>query len=105
MAKRKGDTKKDTVGSKKVPTRPIEMTLDAHHVTVYANSAQVVVSPWDFRFGLGQVAEATEERIRINQLATVYMSPQHVKAFIDLASKKLTEYEAEHGPVTTKTSD
>lgn len=61
--------------------------------TFYANNANVTIGPWDVRIRLSQVEEATLERLTLNELCTIYMSPQHAKAFSDLLAKKVAQHE------------
>lgn len=84
---------KKTAKSKAVETRkPEERGLDTA-ATLYANSVNIGASPWDLRFRFGQIEEADDTHLVIRQLATVYMSPQHAKAFAALLNQKIAEFE------------
>jgi hypothetical protein len=62
--------------------------------TEYANNVTVTISPWDFRLTFGTVAEANPEKLAIKNLLEVYISPQHMKAFLGVLQNKVAEYEA-----------
>ncbi len=68
--------------------------------TIYVNSVNIERSSWDVRIRLGQIQTATEKELEIEELAHVYMSPQHAKAFADILNKSVRQWEAGHGDVS-----
>ena len=87
--------KKPQVG--KARTR--ETFKDEGFATIYINSAQVEISPWDVKIRLGQVTQATEEKLVIGELAHVFMTPEHTKAFMEALQVSLKLYEDTYGKV------
>jgi hypothetical protein len=79
--------------------RALARTKGPAFVSIYANNVELNVSPWDFRFRLGHIIEATDESVSIEETAHVYMSPQHAKAFLKVLSGTLQRYEDKFGPI------
>lgn len=77
----------------------MERTRLEDFVTVYSNSVQLEVSPWDFKFVFGEIKEASPIKLSIRDLIGVYMSPQHAKVFADVLNKNLKEYEEKFGKI------
>jgi hypothetical protein len=67
--------------------------------TFYANSVEIIVSPFDFGMIFGLVENATAEELRIRQLARILMSPTHLKLFASIINERLAEYERQYGQV------
>lgn len=57
----------------------------------YANNVNVEVSSFDVRFRLGQVKGATEHEVHVHDVAFVYMSHEHFKAFMTAASEGMAQ--------------
>jgi hypothetical protein len=49
--------------------------------TYYVNNASMEISNWDVRFKLGQIQKATESTIEITDVAYLFMSHAHARAF------------------------
>ena len=80
----------------------------------YANSLNVLITPWDFVLLYGSVAlpnsiasgrgaitggaRSMQSEIRID--AAVRMSPQHAKASANALQRTVAEYEKMFGPIT-----
>ena len=68
---------------------------------IYANNIEVQQSNFDFRLRFGLVESATPEVLRVQDLATVYMSPQHAKSVVTLLAAQVDAYEKRFGPLKT----
>jgi hypothetical protein len=85
---------------KKAPKdRPTRRAFAATHVTVYANNADVQLSPWDFRIRLGHVEKADDSELVIEDVATIFMSPAHTKAFLEALIANVAKYEKFFGKI------
>jgi len=69
----------------------------SEHRQIYVNASQTGISPWDIRFGFGQVTEGPPGTI--DELVTLIMSPAHAKAFVGGAVEAIRMYEATFGPI------
>jgi hypothetical protein len=83
--------------------RPIKRAKAPEYKTIYANNAEIQLTPWDFRIRLGQIEQATENLLEIEDVAVIYMSPAHMKAFVDAATQNVAKYEALFGPILDPT--
>lgn len=74
---------------------------------VYVNSAQVSFSTHDFVIELGiKGSNSHPGTLSSEELqGTVYMSPQHMKAFAGMLLDHLHQYEAVFGPINLKPND
>jgi hypothetical protein len=88
-------TRKKAGASKK----KIEISRREPRMVVYANQVGIAISPWDFGFQFGLITEASETTLKAQEQVCVYMSPQHVKAFVELATRQLSLYEEKFGPI------
>jgi hypothetical protein len=79
--------------------RPTEKIVIENAPTIYVNSVQVEVTPWDFKLRLAQIGEASTDRLLLNELCFVYLSPQHAKALAMLLSQQVASYEKQVGPI------
>jgi len=68
-------------------------------LSVYANSARLLVSPWDFRFIFGEIEEATGECLDIREDVRVTMSPEHAKAVFQMLERNIRQYEEKFGEI------
>jgi hypothetical protein len=68
---------------------------------VYANSAQLEVTPWDFTLIFGEIQRygPSPSEARIEQQVAVVMSPQHAKALLGILSGNVAEYEQRVGEI------
>ena len=66
---------------------------------VYANGAEVASSAFDFRLRFGQVLESKGDQIRIKELVSVYVSPEHAKSFLFLLAGRVTGFEETFGKI------
>lgn len=60
---------------------------------MYCNHVDLAASTWDLRIRLGQLEDVMDGQLIIQNLATVYMSPAHARAFANLLQEKLADYE------------
>ena len=67
-------------------------------IKVYANSAQIETSVWDFKIIFGEIAKVGS-KLAIEQSVAVSMSPQHVKALLGVLGSNLREYEKRFGKI------
>jgi flagellar protein FlaG len=82
-----------------VQNRKIERKGFEEAPTLYANSVDILISVYDFQLLLGQIEEATEERLTIRAVAKVAMSPQHAKALANVLAENVSKYEEMFGPL------
>lgn len=68
-------------------------------VSFYANDAQVMMTPWDFRLRLGQLESVEDGEAVVTVLADVRFSPAHLKRLVEVLGKQLESYEANVGPI------
>lgn len=71
---------------------------------MYSNAVKISMSNYDFMLDLGlnvPTMDPKTQRVVSNilPLATFTMSPQHFKAFVQLAVKQLGEYEKQFGEI------
>src|SRR4051794_25232060 len=80
--------------------------------TTYCNSVQILISPYEFSFELGQLSPVIGEPMPDNPglsqatvvktvIARLAMSPQHAKAFSKVLADNVSQYEAQFGEVPT----
>jgi Protein of unknown function (DUF3467) len=67
--------------------------------SVYANSARLNISLWDFKFSFGEVEEITPDVMRVSEKVRVLMSPQHAKVFLQVFQQNLKRYEDKFGEI------
>ena len=91
-------------GNKGQPTRTIQRNRAEDYVHVYANSVEVGISNWDLRLAFGEIVEADERKVVLEQRATVIMSPQHAKVFVGLLVQNVAAYEQQFGEIIIKGS-
>jgi hypothetical protein len=76
------------------------------YVTLYANDAQIQMTPWDFRIILGQISGVPTEEdpgLLVRQIGDVRMSPQLTKKIVMILIGQLRHYEATIGPIAMPT--
>ena len=67
-------------------------------VRIYSNSANMEVTPWDFKIIFGEL-KRSEGKMVIEQSVEIAMSPQHAKALADVLSSNVREYEKSIGEI------
>jgi hypothetical protein len=83
----------------KKSSKSIEFTTSENFVRLYANSAQVEVTLWDFRVVFGDTRKIDDGKLLVENSAVITMSPQHAKVFAALLSKNVLDYEKQVGEI------
>ena len=66
---------------------------------LYSNATNVGWSIWDIRLTFAFAEAATEESLKLRQVAKIVMSPQHAKSLAGLLNSRLKIYEEKFGPL------
>lgn len=87
-----------------MPNAPAPQQLETvrsdKFTSVYSNSANLEVTPWDFKFVFGVLIKPTTGSTpKIENLTEVIMSPQHAKALLGVLNTNLQEYEKQVGEI------
>lgn len=82
------------IASQPSPNRRVETKIDDKTITLYANNANIEFTTWDVKIRLGLVDTATADLISVRDVAHVYMSHAHAKAFSDALASSLQKVEA-----------
>lgn len=72
------------------------------YVTMYANDAQIQMTPWDFRLIFGQISSVPSEEdpaLLVRLIGDVRLSPQLTKKVALILIAQLKHYEATIGPI------
>lgn len=74
------------------------------NVPLYSNAVRIKSSTFDFMLDFGLNNPVLDEKAKklvpqIAHLLTIYMSPQHYKAFCKVAVGQLEQYEAKFGEI------
>ncbi len=68
--------------------------------SLYVNSAQFVITNWDLRLLFGEIVPDADGGLKTEPRASIVMSPQHMKAFLEILNARFAEYEKANGTVT-----
>ena len=79
------------------------MTKSREVIDIYSNHARIGVSTSDLTIVFGKLVEASVGISSIEEQATVRMSPQQFKSFIDQSTKTLAAWETVFGKVSPAT--
>lgn len=83
-----------------IPTQPnIKLVNAADYREGYANSVQVRVSVWDFFLVFGTLQQQSENQVEIKNFQGIYLSPQQVKALMNVLQQNLASYESTFGEI------
>jgi hypothetical protein len=77
----------------------LEFVRSERFTTVYTNSANLEVTPWDFRLTFGELQRVPNKSPRVEQFVAVVMSPQHAKALLAILRNHVEEYEKQVGEI------
>jgi hypothetical protein len=88
-----------TLSDRQAAQRITDATQSPEHQTIYVNNVALQVSPWDFKFDMGKLLEATKEKLSYEVAVTVYMSPQHAKLFAQMVARNVEKYEQQMGEI------
>lgn len=73
-------------------------------MSIYSNSANLEVTPWDFKFVFGAlVSQGQGKPPKIENKVEVLMSPQHAKVLLTLFANNLALYEKQVGEIKLPT--
>lgn len=92
MAKKKQPTPADIPQGK--PFSRIEMLTPPDVPTFYSNSANVEVSTFDVRIRLGQIHGVADNVLKVKEIAYVFMSHEHFKAFAEIVASNAAKIDA-----------
>ena len=74
---------------------PTEQRHDAPTIqTFYANNIAIEASSFDVKLKLGLVQTATPDEITVEDVAQVYLSPDHFKAFVKVLNSIAEQMDA-----------
>jgi hypothetical protein len=83
-----------------LPQQQLESFRSDKFITIYSNSANLGVTPWDFRLTFGELRPETNNKPpKIEQLVGVVMSPPHTKALLGVLANYVQEYEKNVGEI------
>jgi hypothetical protein len=68
-------------------------------VEVYANYVSLATSPWDITIMFGRTAADNPNNPRIEQRASVSLSPQTAKAIAEILWRNIQAYEQQYGEI------
>ena len=81
------------------PQQQLESIRSQGFTTLYTNSAQLEVTPWDFKLVFGELVRSENNLPKIEQHVAVVMSPQHAKALLGILATNVQEYEKQVGEI------
>lgn len=93
------DTSRPVIDFNKLKNRPRERVRTADFVSKYSNSLNVEVSFNEFKFFFGEILEATEEKLKVEEYISVVVTPEEARSIADLLVKQLKLYESMFGPI------
>jgi Protein of unknown function (DUF3467) len=76
----------------------LSTTRTEKFVRVYANAANMDVTPWDFKIAFGELKKSDGKMV-IEQTVEVTMSPQHAKALAEMLGTNVRQYEEQVGEI------
>ena len=94
MAKKKGHRAGLQVISPPSPNRRVEAKADDRTQTIYANNANIELTNFDVKIRLGVIDSATPQLLTVRDVAHVYMSHEHARAFAQALSATIQQFDA-----------
>lgn len=79
--------------------REIIRRKGTNYVEIYSNHADLRSSFSDIQFFFGKLIEATPEKLEVEHLIGVTMSPQQTKEFLRVLTEHFAKYEKQYGPL------
>jgi hypothetical protein len=79
--------------------REIKNIQNPHYVSVYANNVAMALNFFDLSMIFGEMVEATEEILVVDQKVRVTMPPSHAKLLLLLLMQQLQQYEEKFGQI------
>jgi hypothetical protein len=82
------------------PSEQLESVQSSSYVSIYSNSANLEVTPWDFKLIFGALVKSEAGKPpKIENRVEVVMSPQHAKALLGIFASNVQEYEKQMGEI------
>lgn len=81
------------------PGRDVATADSDDYFTAYANSANFAHTFFDFQIHFAEIKVRNLQNIVVESFATIIMSPQHAKAFLEHLSQNVALYEARFGEI------
>lgn len=78
--------------------KPLPSFRSDNFIKVYANSANIEVTPWDVKFVFGEL-NRIDNVVKIEESVAVTMSPQHAKALLGVLANNIRAYEEQVGEI------
>ena len=95
MAKKTSADKVEPKAPVKAPLRKAEAVPGPTAPVLYVNSVQVDISTWDVRMRVGQIQGLSNEGVlQVHEVAHMFMSHQHFRAFVNAVSQSLKKVES-----------
>jgi hypothetical protein len=80
--------------------KPAIEYVGADASSIYVNSTEMGISPWDVRIKMGEiVGQAEDGRPQVKHLGTLLMAPAHAKAVLEALQKTVNLYEEKFGEI------
>jgi hypothetical protein len=67
--------------------------------TIYSNSVELGISPWDVRMVLMEILGQSENVVQSRVHGTVTMAPAHAKMFMEALKTTIQKYEDAYGEI------
>lgn len=85
--------------------RPQTRTKAPNFVSIYANSMNAEATFSDVKIYFGEITEASQERLAIEDKVSIVMSPEHAKSVLKALGVAIKGYEDSFGPIRTVPGD
>lgn len=93
MAKTKGRPTGLQISSSPSPSRRVEAKADDRTQTIYANNANIELTNFDVKIRLGVIESATPQLLTVRDVAHVYMSHEHARAFVQALAVTMQQFD------------
>jgi hypothetical protein len=80
-------------------TREAEYRRSNTFLSMYANSTQIRITPWDIQLIFGEIFSVDEQKVVIENQLAVTLSPQQAKALINALLGQVQAYERQFGEI------
>jgi hypothetical protein len=75
------------------PSNLVDITFGENHSLIYSDSIRVGINAYDIRMGVGLVIGNKNNKLQIQEQATIIFSPQHAKEVARVLLANVEEYE------------
>lgn len=99
MAMQPEEQSDDEKNASQQPSREVESRRSDTFLSLYANSVNIRLTPWDVQLIFGEILEADERKLVIENHLAVTLSPQHAKALLNALSGQVQAYERQFGEI------